>query len=168
MKKNTDTLKMLIPIIILLILLIPICSASNTIIKKPVDLPPTWGPIFKATCNASYEWYGWTNSTIVVPVFSYKIVGIGDHNIEYTMSYNLSFYDGTWKNASYTLHDGLFFILNPLTIIALLINNYKPWKIVAQNRFTFPQDNLKAGSWSIKVNIDDSKFIEDTYILNPN
>lgn len=73
-------------ILLFVMLLIPQNSVVATISEKPTDLPPTWGPIFKATCNASFEWYGWTNSTLMVPVFSYKIVGIGDHNIEYTIT----------------------------------------------------------------------------------
>lgn len=77
-------------------------------------------------------------------------------------------HDGTWVNDSHTLRDGLFFIHNPLDFVVMLLNGYKPFKMVAQNRFTFPQDNLKFGTWSIKMNIDNTQFIEDTYsILNP-
>jgi len=112
--------KFFVPVALLVMLLIPSCSALSTMVKKPSDLPPVWGPILKASCNAGFECYSGINSTVMAPAFSYLIVGIGDHTIVYTIRYNLSLYDGTWRNASYMLRDGLYFVVRPFCALAML------------------------------------------------
>lgn len=152
--------------VLFLMLLMPLSTVQSLAVKRPTDVPPSWGPILSASCNASFEYYAWVNTSFMVPVFSYRIVGIGNHNIDYTMEYNFSLRDGSWLNESYRLRDDLFFIYNPLNFIVLLMNGYKPFKMVAQNRFTFPQGELVAGRWAISMDIDNKKFIHDTYVFN--
>jgi hypothetical protein len=118
-----------------------------------------WGPIFYARCTPGFRWYSFNNTYLQIPTFEYKAAGFGNHLINYTLTYNFTYYNGTWDNATYQGCDAMYVTLRPMLFLAILLNHGKPMKLVAKDFFEFPQQNLARGSsWSVAMTIDNGKY----------
>jgi len=161
-------LKKCVLAVVLMLLVVPVCSSSSVVKTKPVVAVS--GHIINATCDAGFEYYTWWNSTLMVPVLSYRVIGIGNYDIVFTMILNLSFYNNTWRNASYTFRDSLFWLTwHPFLYLGMFSQGYLPFKMIAKQRFMFPEDKIRAGFWSIRVTISNSNYsmvLSDVYYMN--
>ena len=135
-------------------------TATET--SAPTDIGPFWGPIFYAKCKTDYELYYDPQHArqILAPCLRYTVIGFGNHYIQYSITYNLSFYGTTiWENQTYVFDDFLYFIGRPLSFFSCLMTGFIPWKFIAHNEWRLPRYNISGGSWAIKLTIDRGKYV---------